>query len=77
VFAPLAVSVILLPLQIVVDGETEIVGVGTGFTVTVLVAVATHPADVVPVNVYVVLAVGDMEIEEVLEHMCLLRFHLK
>ena len=54
--APLAVSDVLAPLQIVTAGET--VTVGLGFTVTVTVAVFVHPFASVPVIVYVVVAVG-------------------
>lgn len=55
--APLAVSDVLVPLQIVVEaGETVIVGVA--FTVTVTVAVFVHPFASVPVIVYVVVVVG-------------------
>lgn len=48
--APLAVSEVLLPLQIVVEAG-EMVIVGVGFTVTVTVAVFVHPLPSVPVNV--------------------------
>ena len=47
--APLAVSEVLLPLQMVTEGET--VTVGLGFTVTVTVAVLVHPFASVPVTV--------------------------
>lgn len=53
--APLAVSVVLLPAQIVVVPVTVTVGVVT--TVTVAVAVEEQPV-VVPVTVYVVVADG-------------------
>jgi hypothetical protein len=57
VVAPLAVSDVLLPLQIVaVVGET--VTVGFGFTVIIAVAVFVHPFPSVPVTVYVVVVVG-------------------
>ena len=56
VVAPFAVSVVLLPAQMVVVPVTVTVGVGT--TVTVAVAVEEQPADV-PVTVYVVVAAGD------------------
>ena len=47
--APLAVSDVLAPLQIVTAGET--VTVGLGFTVTITVAVFVHPFASVPVIV--------------------------
>ena len=54
--APLAVSEVLVPLQIVVVvGAT--VTVGSGLTVTVTVVVPVHPL-VVPETVYVVVVVG-------------------
>lgn len=53
--APLAVNGVLVPVQMVVDGTLTI---GNGFTVTVTVPVFTHPAALVPVIVYVVVAVG-------------------
>ena len=43
-------KVTLLPLQIVKEGEAEIVGEGIGLTVTVCEAVPEHPL-VVPVKV--------------------------
>lgn len=49
---PLAVRVVLLPLHIVNDGFAVIVG--SGFTVTVLVAIAAQPL----VTVYVVVVDG-------------------
>ena len=55
VFAPLAVSVVFCPVQMVMFGET--VTTGTGFTVTVTCAVAVHPS-ASPVTVYVVVDVG-------------------
>ena len=51
-------SVTLLPLHIVEEGEVLIVTVGSEFTVTVLVAVFVQPIAFVPVTVYVVFAVG-------------------
>ena len=50
VVPPDAVSVALLPLQIVKEGEADIVGDGIALTVTVLVVTPEHPF-VVPVNV--------------------------
>ena len=47
--APPAVRDVLVPLQIVTEGET--VTVGLGFTVTVTVAVLVHPFASVPVIV--------------------------
>ena len=47
--APLAVSDVLLPLQIVVE-VGEMVTVGLAFTVTVTVAVFVHPFASVPVT---------------------------
>ncbi len=50
VVAPLAVRLVLLPVQIETgDGVTLIVG--NAFTVTVTVAVFTHPLILVPVTV--------------------------
>lgn len=54
VVAPLAVSVVLLPLQIVAEFT---VTTGFGFTVTLQVLVPTHEP-VVPVTVYTVVTVG-------------------
>ena len=53
--APFAVSVVDCPLQIVTAGET--VTTGSGFTVTVICAVAVHPFKS-PVTVYVVVEAG-------------------
>lgn len=50
------VRVALCPLQIVNDGETVMLAVGIGFTVTVFVTVAEHPF--VTVTIYPVLTVG-------------------
>ena len=63
VLAPLLVSVEVCPTQIAV-GDADAVTVGNGFTVTVTVAVFTHPAAEVPVTVYVVVTVGDAVTEE-------------
>ncbi|MPN04142.1 hypothetical protein SDC9_151378 [bioreactor metagenome] len=57
--APLALMVVLLPLQIgdtVADAETE----GIAFTVTVTLAVFVQPL-AVPVTVYVVVEDGETE----------------
>jgi hypothetical protein len=54
--APLAVSVVVFPLHIVL-AEAVIVTVGLGKTVIVFIAVPEHP-DVVPVTVYVVVDAG-------------------
>ena len=57
VLAPLAVSVVLLPLHI--DGAAGVTLIaGLGFTVTVTVVVLLHPAALVPITVYVVVAAG-------------------
>lgn len=56
VVAPLAVSDVLLPSQIVAAAGVTIT-VGTGLTVTVTVVVPVHPL-VVPDTVYVVVDVG-------------------
>ena len=53
--APLAVSGVLVPVQIVTDGQ---VIVGIAFTVTVVVPIPTQPNALVPVIVYVVVVVG-------------------
>lgn len=50
VVAPVAVSVVLLPEQIVVL-DAVVVTVGVGFTVMVRVAVLVHPLAPVPVTV--------------------------
>lgn len=52
---PAAVKVAALPAQMVGD---VIVNAGNGLTVTVRVAVLTHPAELVPVTVYMVVMVG-------------------
>ena len=57
VVPPEAVSVVLLPLQIVNEGEALIVGVGIGFTVTVFVSDAEHPP-IVTVDEKAVVVVG-------------------
>jgi len=57
VFAPLAVNSELAPLH-TADGLAAAVTVGNGFTVTLTVAVPVHPAELVPVTVYVVVALG-------------------
>ena len=53
--APEAVNVPEIPVQMVI-GETLITG--SGLTVTITEFVFTHPAAVVPVTVYVVVAEG-------------------
>ena len=55
--APLAVSVDDEPTQMEV-GEADTVTDGSGLTVMVTVAVLVHPAEEVPVTVYVVVTVG-------------------
>jgi hypothetical protein len=55
VFAPLAVSVVFCPVQMVMFGET--VTTGMGFMVTVTCTVDVHP-DASPVTVYVVVEAG-------------------
>jgi hypothetical protein len=59
VLAPLAVSVEDCPeFIVIVDGLAVAVTVGNGFTVTLTAAVPEHPAVLVPVTVYVVVALG-------------------
>lgn len=54
---PLAVSVVLCPLQIATEaGDTE--AIGTAFTLTVPLAVALQLAALVTVTVYVMIEVG-------------------
>jgi len=57
VFAPLAVITEVCPLHIAA-GLAVAVTDGNGFTVTLTVAVPVHPAVLVPVTVYVVVALG-------------------
>jgi len=57
VFAPLAVITEVCPLHIAA-GLADAVTDGNGFTVTLTVAVPVHPAVLVPVTVYVVVALG-------------------
>jgi hypothetical protein len=57
VLAPLAVNTDVAPLHIDV-GEADAVTVGNGFTVTLTVVVPVQPAALVPVTVYVVVALG-------------------
>jgi hypothetical protein len=57
VFAPLAVITEVCPLHIAA-GLAVAVTVGNGFTVTLTAAVPVHPAVLVPVTVYVVVALG-------------------
>jgi len=57
VFAPLAVNTDVAPLHIAA-GLAEAVTVGNVFTVTLTAAVPVHPAVLVPVTVYVVVALG-------------------
>jgi hypothetical protein len=57
VFAPLAVNTEVAPLHIAA-GLAVAVTVGNGLTVTLTVAVPEHPAVLVPVTVYVVVALG-------------------
>lgn len=61
VVAPFAVSVVLLPEQIVAL-EAETVTVGEGFTVIKRVAVPEQPPEV-PVTVYVVVVAGETVID--------------
>lgn len=56
--APLAPIVVDEPLQIA-DAPTEVLMVGSGFTVMVRVAVLTQPLALVPLTVYVVVTVGE------------------
>ena len=55
---PPAVNMVLLPLQMVVAGETVMEGLG--LTVTTALAVTEQPF-VVPVTVYVVVVEGEAE----------------
>jgi len=57
VFAPLAVNTEVAPLHIAA-GLADALTDGNGFTVTLTVAVPVHPAVLVPVTVYVVVALG-------------------
>jgi hypothetical protein len=57
VLAPLAVNSELAPLHIAAGLAVAVI-VGNGFTVTLTVAVPVHPAVLVPVTVYVVVALG-------------------
>ncbi len=57
VLAPLAVNTDVAPLHIEV-GEAAAVTVGNEFTVTLTVVVPVQPAALVPVTVYVVVALG-------------------
>ena len=57
VFAPLAVNTELAPLHIAA-GLAVAATDGNGFTVTLTVAVPVHPAVLVPVTVYAVVALG-------------------
>jgi len=57
VFAPLAVSTEVAPLHIAAGLAVALTD-GNGFTVTLTVAVAVHPAVVVPVTEYVVVELG-------------------
>ena len=61
VFAPLAVSVVLLPLQIVVE-VAVILAVGNGFTVTVVEDNVIHPFTSVTVQVYTVAPMGGVSV---------------
>ena len=56
-FAPLAVNTEVAPLHIAAGLAVALTD-GNGFTVTLTVAVAVHPAVVVPVTEYVVVALG-------------------
>ena len=56
-FAPLAVNTEVAPLHIAA-GLADAVTVGNGFTVTLTVVVPVHPVVLVPVTVYVVVALG-------------------
>jgi len=57
-FPPLAVNVVDLPEQIVVEPAVRFI-VGFVLTVIVVVVVLVHPLALVPVTVYVVVRVGD------------------
>ena len=56
VLAPVAASVVLLPMHMVLLGPA--LTVGTGFTATVIWSVLLHPPEV-PVTVYIVVVAGD------------------
>ena len=62
--APEAVSVVLVPLQIVVIPLME--ATGSAFTVTVELSVSVQPFVLVIVTVYVVVAEGETVIAELL-----------
>jgi nicotinamide riboside transporter PnuC len=62
--APEAVSVVLVPLQIVVSPLME--ATGSAFTVTVTLSVSVQPFVLVIVTVYVVVAEGETVIAELL-----------
>ena len=58
VVAPLPVSVVDCPEQIVAVPAVAVT-VGVGLTVTVIVSESVHPAEIVPVTVYVVVLPGE------------------
>jgi hypothetical protein len=63
VAAPFAVSVVVPPEQIVLN-DALLLTEGRGLTVIVLVAIFVQPVALVPVTVYVVVAVGDTVTED-------------
>ncbi len=57
--APDAVSVLELPVHRFPVGDIAMAAVGSGFTLTCLVAWSVQPLASVPVTVYVTVVVGD------------------
>ena len=56
--APVALMLVLLPIQIE-DGLLLALTTGRALTVTVALELLLHPCELVPVTVYVVVAVGE------------------